>query len=339
MPEAKTKWTPDPEQRELLQSLKAEQDKFPSAAKFVAAHLPFGEAKWSRIISVLEPANKESYFDMVEEPDGVIEQLTLILRELRTEQVREKVDIIKLPCLRAVVQSIRECKGVTSPERITKYIAQPGGGKSMICQYLRTELSATVVEVRPSWKTSSFITWKDICKALKVRIGSENDPSVIEDTVVEYACKRSIILAMDEGEYFGACSLDILKRLLNRTPMRLFIAAIGQAHDKWNYYFPMQAEQISRRTHATIELLNISPKDAGLFFPQGQFKDEDEALGLIASDAFTFGAFSLIRRVGAELKGLERVGNDEVAKAIASARKQMLRGGMMPQVTNFRRAN
>src|SRR4051812_9928298 len=98
MPEekkAKVKWTPNAEQRELLESLKAEQDKYPSAAEFVRKNVAtFGEAKWSRIMAVLDgdKPDRLSYFDMVEDPLVVIDQLEGIERELRSEQVREKVD-------------------------------------------------------------------------------------------------------------------------------------------------------------------------------------------------------------------------------------------------------
>jgi len=130
---------------------------------------------------------------------------------------------------------------------------------------------------------------------------------------------------MDEGEFFGREALNGLKLMLNKTRLVPVICAIPEAHDRWNRYYPMEADQISRRTYSAVQLSLISQKDCATFFTEKSFEDFDAETNHIALKASEFGHYSLISRVARKLSGTMRATRVDVDKAIKAARTTMRR--------------
>jgi hypothetical protein len=326
-------WKPSPSDRAVIEALILEEKKSASAAEFSRDFLPFGDAKWSKIKNAIDPEAKDSYFDKVssamqEELLGELRSLTdsIPLERARAERMNDQ-EIIPLSQFRAVAVAVSECRNKKTPERLVKYLAPTGGGKSMLCNYLVKKEKAQVVEARDVWKRSYFTVLKDLCKALRISVTTDNSPSMLEDALIKELSSKRYLLVIDEAEFFGASAINGLKLLLNNTRLVLVTCSIPEAHDKWNRYFPMEAGQLSRRTHAIVELSVINPKDAALFFPDDQFKDPETALKFIAEEASRFGHFSLLKRVARRLEGDSRANADAVKKAVESAQRQMIRGG------------
>lgn len=324
-------WKLNAADREVLELLIVEEKKEESATAFAKIFLPFGPEKWSKIKNVLD--GKPSYFDVVTDPESVMAELRETLDDVPVKRANvERLNsdgIVDIAKFRAVNVAITECLNKKSPERLIKYLAPSGGGKTQLCTWLmrKPKVKARVVEAREAWKRSYYIFLSDVAKALGVRLKGENVPSRMEDLIIKFCSQQNIVLVIDEGEFFGASALNGIKLLLNKTRLVIVICAIAEAHDKWNRYFAMESDQIARRTHAIVELTSLDPKDAAMFFPANQFKDPDKATGYIATEASKFGHYSLIARTAQNLRGVERVGKDEVEKAVESARRQMKRDG------------
>ena len=147
---------------------------------------------------------------------------------------------------------------------------------------------------------------------------------MIETRIIESLKGKNPILVIDEAEFFGAMALNGLKYLLNKTRLTIVICAIPEAHDRWNRYFETEALQITRRTHAVVELSVINPKDAALFFPKGTFTDAEKALAYLSGFASNFGHYSFLARLAKHLDGDSGVGKDTLEKACNAVRRQMV---------------
>lgn len=325
-------WTPTADQRNVIEEFAGMVEKEKSQAEFCRLYLPYGENKLGQILRVLDsgdPDYKGSYFDRVADPAAVVDEIRDDIKRITDAEYREAAGedarILPITALKAVLKAVKECRGKSGPERLVKFISPSGGGKSIVCRRLEKEYGARVVEARDGWQTSYYTFLTDICRALRVRINSETSPSVIETTLIESVKNKSLVLVIDEGEFFGRRSLNGLKLLLNKTRLAVVICAIPRAHDKWNQYYPDEALQISRRTHAIIEQAAIKPDDAGLFFPANQFKDREKALAYAAGEASAFGHFSYLNRLAAQLAEDPAASADTVKKSCDIVRRQMLR--------------
>jgi hypothetical protein len=323
------KWTPSDNDRHVLEALKAEQDKEASATEFVRFYLPFGPAKWSKILNAIDPESKTSYFDEIKSPEAELARLRVTLDGIPLARARrERVElkgVMELKQFRAIGVAVEEAKAEPGPERLIKYLAPTGGGKTMLCNYLSKRFDARIVEVRESWRRSYFTVLEDISSAIGCRIGAMNRPASLEDKLVEACSASAIVLAMDEAEFFGHSALNGIKLLLNKTRLVPVICAIEEAHAKWNGYFPLESAQLDRRTHAVVRLKELDPDDVKLFFTASAFKDQDKAIALITEKASRFGHYSLIKRVAIHLHTLHNVGMGSVEKAINSALEEMNR--------------
>lgn len=322
------KWKPNEEQAEVIRALLAEQDKEKSASDFARKFLPFSGEKWSKIAAVLDDSRPASYFDAVQDREAVFNDLELALRELRIDRARPESAGVRhtLTHFRAVAQAVRECRAGTGRNRLIKYLAPTGGGKTELCRYLAGEFGAAMVETREAWRRSYFTVLEDLCRALKVRLNGESRPAAIEARLIESLSDKKRLLCLDEAEFFGASALNGIKLLINNTRVTIVLCAIPAAHDRWNRHFPVEADQIATRTHGIYELGAVDVKDAALFFGKDQFAEPAASLKLIAEEASRFGHYSLLQRVAEILDGDKHADGPTVAKALSRARRQMQRG-------------
>jgi hypothetical protein len=337
------RWTPNDQQRAVLEELNRRAQATGNVSQFCKDFATFSAAKFSKIMNVLETKeDTKSYFDEIKNPDGLMEDLTEWLSKLdrimlEKEQSKDN-PIYHLSSFRAVLVSVRQCKNKPTPERITKYLAPTGASKTCLRLFLQQELANELafshVECRQSWKPMSRdnrtranrTALMDISKAVGLRITDEllrKGVSGIEDALVANLTATKRVLFFDEGEFFSTYVLNLLKTLLNKTRLVAVIACTPRAHAKWNTYYADEADQIARRTHAVVKVLDVPADDAAMFFPEGQFNNTDKALELIVKAASYFGHYSLIARIAELLKKTKAAEKKEVEKSIEDARVQM----------------
>jgi hypothetical protein len=345
-----TKWKPNDAQRAVLEQLQVEAAKETSAAEFCREFMPFKGDRFSKLMAALDtdPARR-SYFDEIKNPDGLMDELAESLDKipaLRLERERARAQHLhKLSVFRAVAVAVRECASKTNPERIIKYVAPTGGGKTTLRKFLmdefRREFSPAFVESREAWRPatrdlrqrSKLVVLRDVFTALGIRqldSFSRNDIAGIEDRIISHCIATRRLLFIDEGEFFSAYALNFIKLLLNKSRVIIVIACTPRAHAKWNTYYSDEADQISRRTHAVVfdagdvvSVDRIDPADAKLFFPAHQFADSAKALEHIAAEASLFGHFSTVERIAEILKRSAQSDKADVDAAVTKALKQM----------------
>jgi hypothetical protein len=317
--------------RRTLEQLKAEQALEISAADFVRNYLPFSAGKWSKILDAIDPAAPDSYLDSIK-PDTArallddLKEILISIPRLRAQAERlSSTTMLDLTQFRAVKTAVDEATTKRNPERLVKYLAPTGGGKTNLCSYLRAKCQAKVVESREAWKRSYFTVLHDLASALGCRLNDESRPSAIEDMLIDFLANQRTVLVIDEAEFFGPAGINGLKLLLNKTRLVVVLCAIAAQHDKWNRYYPEESAQLDRRTHAVVRLSVISPEDTKKFFPPKQFENEDSSLARISEEATRFGAYSLVARVAHILGKTEKADSKEVENAIKRALRAMNR--------------
>ncbi|MDE2098206.1 MAG: AAA family ATPase [Patescibacteria group bacterium] len=318
-----------------MEGLRAECEKEKTIEAFARQFLPFGSSQFSQIMAALDDNRDSCYFDNIADRNGKMDELAELLTRIQLLRASSSIadpdtKLVALDQFRAIDRAVQEAKPARGPERLIKYLAPTGGGKTYLAKYLLAQKNnLRVVESRDAWRRSYYTFLSDICRACKVTLAGENRPSAIEDLLIPALCAKedyqSIVLCIDEGEFFGREALNGLKLLLNKTRVVPVICAIPEAHEKWNRYFPMEADQIARRTRGVFELSVISVNDCAKFFPEKQFKDAKVSISYIAEKASMFGAYSLIRRVFRNLSAVTHAAQDDVEKAVTTALIEMRR--------------
>jgi hypothetical protein len=347
MSNKKNEWSPNETQRATLLALQKESGA--NQAEFCAE---FGSScigtpsKLSQILDALE-AGKTSYFNKIEDPEALMRELAEFMDELPELQQRrmmsEDVKILPLSHFAATAIAARECRDKKSPERAIQYIAPTGGSKSFLFQHLakklKNDFSMGFVNCRDSWKPATrdlrqrakLTVLKDICAGLKIRLGEplnqfRYDMSTdIEDALVDQLRRKSTLVFIEEGRFLSTYPLNLFIDLLNRTKMVLVLTCTPLANVAWHRYYPDEANQIDRRTHAVVRVSVISPADAGLFFGEDQFADRASALKLIADSASNFGHYSLVARLQKFLQRDTAATQDRVESAITKVSRELNR--------------
>ena len=251
---------------------------------------------------------------------------------------RAEVKLQPTSKFRAVVAAVRSCRRKHSPERLIKVIGPTGAGKTTLRDYLVETLSDTMevcaVESRDTWRPATrdlrarckLVVLLDLFAAFGIepeagaRIG---DVPELEDELMAHLLEQQRVLFVDEAEFFSAYALNLFKLLLNQTRIILVVACTPRAHAKWQQWYPDEADQIARRTDATVSLEVITPEDLGLFFAETVFSTRPSALEFIAREASRFGHVSLVARIHKALGAAVNVTDKQAEGFVEKALREM----------------
>lgn len=308
----------DAEQQQVIDELATLQTELGlSDKKFAKDYLQYSDNSWYRI-------KKNQY--QVKDIDNVIISLRSSLKTARktlaaAAKFRAR-SFLQLDDFKAVIKAVIDCKAkpLEDPDRIVFYLAPTGGGKSALCAQLVITFGACVIEAREAWKKSYFTALKDICEGVGIDTSEMYTPTEMETALFKQLDKKWHLLAIDEGEYFGAEALNLLKRIVNMTKTTILITCIGAKFDKWNAWYAHEARQIRRRTHVIIRFDGIEPTEA-IRFLRCKVVGQDDARNvgeLLANAANDFGAYDLLTRISQDL-GEESQTISDVSKAISRA--------------------
>ena len=300
------------DEREIIEALKRhEQELGLSQEQFAQRHLSYSATTWSRL-------KDGSYFEKIDGADKLFEALAADLRQIETSRLAEQRygarEFFEHTDARLVLRAVGECraKPLSDSNRLIVYLAPTGGGKSALCGRLRRE-GARIVEARESWQRSYFSCLRDIAAAISVPVRDEYSPDRLEESILRRLNSKRHVLVVDEGEFFGARTLNLLKLILNKSTAAVVLCAIPEPYDKWNRKDWHEAQQLRRRTHALVRLEPCTSATAKLFLKG--ISTEEGALTAAAAFARTFGGFNTLQELRDELEGQERVSREELVKA------------------------
>lgn len=319
-------FTPTAEQADTLAALIDWQGKLEkNDGIFCRDHLSYSATVWYRIKS-------GDYWNMVANRDPIFATLDKDLRRLEREQSiaarHAGAEWFPFADFKAVQSAVDEAraKPISDPDRLIVFLADTGGGKTRLCGRLAQDGGAVIIEAREAWKTSYFNCLKDFATALGVDTRNNPTKGEMEEAILRELNKKRAILAVDEGEFFAAQSLNLIKLVLNKTPTVIVICAMPEAYARWNRANWHEARQIRRRTHALVVQEVIHPDEAARFLRKGPASAVAAAAGPhLAAAANQFGRFDLCKRVATSLRaGHPTADLEDVKKAIT--REQTLLG-------------
>ncbi|HSI11743.1 MAG TPA: ATP-binding protein [Chthoniobacter sp.] len=271
------------------------------------------ETNWSKIRRGVYKGNPET-------AEGACAAMLRSIRERRavTSKVRAGTKFIDFTPARTVkgrINLLMEEEGYNQ-NRLVMYLADSGRGKSALAREIVALHGGCIVEARESWRGSYFNALLDVCSALGVTgTDIERSPRRAEKALVAHLGDRRIILAIDEAEYFGPNSLNLLKFLLNQTKVIVLVLAIPELWDRVQTKSYVEARQIMRRTDHVERLDRIHPDEAERFLVESGVKlngSAAEAGKKMAVHANKFGGFDLLKRVAVRLADEEEHTDDEV---------------------------
>lgn len=327
-PDLTTLYTPG--QLDVLRELGAIQEQLGlSDAQFVQRHLTVSASSWHRLKAGTYKAD----------PASALLKLETNLRQLRIESAqRAKLTgnrpFYPLAQQQAVIDAVTTCKlkPADDPNRFIAYLAETGGGKTALARQLKIMHDGILVEGRESWRKSYYAALIDIAS----EAGVAQDDMGRGERGAENALLRRFrgnkrVLILDEGEYFGPRTINLVKLLLNQTPTVVVVMAIPSLFNKWQKAAWEEAKQINRRAEAMIDLGKITPDEVAIFV-KARCKVAGNGQGIfgaIAKTANEFGGFDMVTRVVDELAKLEgeAVGVEETTHAIHCVKRLLNRNG------------
>lgn len=302
--------------RELISELQRHQRELGMAGdEFARRHLSYSGTVWGRIVS-------GEYWTMVRDAERVISTLRSDLRSLEAARLLEARygadEFIKHEDAALLLEAVKQAraKPLSDSRRLILYIAPTGGGKSFCAGRLRFEFSARIVEARESWMDRDRgyrAALRDIARAGGVNPDNFNLPQAIEDELVRRLNSRRQVIVIDEGEFFTARTLNLVKLILNKTTAVVVICCLPSAFDRWSTRNWDEAAQLRRRTHALIRTAPCDVRTAKLFLRS--VGPDESALKAAAAYARDFGAFSTLAELRAELSGESGCDRAAIVKA------------------------
>lgn len=302
--------------RHILDHLKSYQERLgKSDAKFAGDHLSYSGTVWARIVS-------GEYWSMVKSGRAVMVSLARDLDRLdRLCSFKERFSnraFIHHTAAEAVFAAVDDClqKPLADPARAIFYLAPTRGGKTWICSELVTRYNAYFVQARERWTRSYFTCLRDIaisldCFSRKNHLTTADMERRLEDRLNSKRC----VLAIDEGEFFAAESLNLIKYLLNSTTVVLLVCCIPEAYDRWQRRFAHEASQILARSEAVIRLEPITAKLAKKFLSHCKLEEPDACAQIAATFANVFGHFTMLQDIASRFKDGQAVAPSDIREA------------------------
>ena len=308
-------------QLDVLRQLCALRDELGiSDGEFVRKHLTLSSTTWSRINTGTYGADAASAFVKLE----------LNLRQLRVERAQASRTTGGAAWYRIVPQqsvidavSQAKLKPASDPDRAVFFLAPTGGGKTATARQLKVMHDGILVEARESWRDSYYAALCDVGQAAGIsedELGTSKHSA--EQAVLRKLRANRRVLIIDEGEYFGARTINLLKLLLNQTETVIVVMTIPVLFTRWQARSWEESKQLNRRAHAVIVAGPVLPDDVALFLKGSNLFASAAVCGVIAKAANEFGSYDTVREI------IDEFGDDTCEVTQARAEKA---------VSNFKR--
>jgi DNA transposition AAA+ family ATPase len=317
-----------PGQRDVLKQLRELQTQLSmSDAAFVREHLTLSSTTWSRLNSGTYSANAASAFVTL---DGDLRQLRV---KLATDhKITGNRPFYEFSQQQAVISAVTSCKlkPEDDPVRLVVFLSESGGGKTRLARELTVMHNGLMIEGRESWRKSYYAALCDIGAIAGVSADDlkRGEHSAEVGLIKKLKANRRVLI-IDEGEYFGPRTINLVKLILNQTPTVVVLLAIPELFARWQRAAWEEAKQLNRRAEAIITDSKVTPDDVQLFFAGRVTLHEAGAVcAMIAKAANEFGRYGMVERIVDQLvaEEHERVGTEQAQHAVRCAKRLLNRG-------------
>lgn len=272
--------------------------------KFAQKHLTVSASTWFRLKSGTYQADATASFTKLEGNLRVYREEQAQAGKLTGRRVYHELTPHK-QVFNAVTTA--KLKDPQDANRLVVFLAPTGGGKTTLARQLKIQHDGVLVEARESWRKSYYGALCDIALAAGV---AESEMGGGERAMEQALLKRlrtnRRVLIIDEGEYFGPRTINLLKLILNQTETVIVLMAIPSLYEWWQKKSWEQAKQLNRRGCAIVGADLVHPTDVDLFLSGAGFtvreSERTDIRAQIAKAANEFGRYDLVDRVICELR-------------------------------------
>lgn len=149
--------------------------------------------------------------------------------------------------------------------RIVIVLADTGGGKTTIAKSIERDFSSrtSMVEATETWRNSYLAGIQDISRSCGIP-EPKNNTRVAQDDLITELKKNPRIIIIDEGNYFGAACLNLVKTIVNQTPSIVVILAMPKLWKTITFARNEEARQLRNRAAAILEFNKVKLADVRL---------------------------------------------------------------------------
>lgn len=327
-PDLAERYTPG--QLDVLTQLGAEQERLKlSDSAFVQKHLTISATTWSRLRSGNYAADATAAFIRLE---GNLRQLRI--ERAKVAKLTGGREFIGLPPHEQVRNAVTlaKLKPADDQDRLVVFLAETGGGKTALARDLKVAHDGILVEARESWRDSYYAAVCAIGAAAGVAESDlDHGTGAAETALLRKLRANRRVLIIDEGEYFGPRTANLLKLLLNQTETVIVLMAIPVLFRRWQEKAWVESVQLNRRSTAVVVADAVTPGDVRKF-AAGRVKlaeaEAKAACVAVAEAANAFGRYDTVLRVLEELaaeEAGETVGVEQVRQAVRRVQRLLNR--------------
>lgn len=313
-----------PEEQEIIDGLKAAQEQLnASDVKFAKDYLKtYTEGTWNRLRRGQYEAKDRSKI-FAEMRSSLASIRRRIARQLKATQGSKYYELDQFA---AMFRAVSDCMEKKGENRLIFYVAPTGGGKSRFVTELSLREEVTAVLANEPWFGSYFYASIDILQQLEVKGNFQSGGDARKAMIETMKSQRARVLTIDEGNYFGPRSINLIKDILNQTEWVVWIGCTKEFWDKMQRHYA-EWRQLQRRIHSVFFYSPLTSKQIiGFLQDAGLNGDAGKASIALADAANKFGAFDFIQRVIERLSEQERSDHptlEDVTAAIAGVRKHL----------------
>jgi len=216
--------------------------------------------------------------------------------------------------------------------RLVTILGDSGSGKTFTARAIAEEFPGACASVQASepWRSSYMAALQSIADAA----GLGKLPAsarVAESQLITYLCKSPRIIAIDEGNYFGPATLNLVKLILNLTKSTVVVLALPELWERMVRSHRAEYQQLRNRTAAKLLLNTVDNAGVRMLMndalnSQWSTMDATEiaaATGKIVREGNTFGLWNTVSSIAGEIRseaGDSPLDPKIIDKAIANVR-------------------
>lgn len=240
-------------------------------------------------------------------------------------------EILPLLHIRLGIAAVRQAFGQVR-NRLVIILAETGGGKTTIAQAIAEEYPGACATAQASepWRSSYMAALQSIADGCGI---GALPPSTrkAESALISYLKQNPRLIVIDEGNYFGPATLNLVKLILNLTQSTVAILALPVFWDGLVRTARQEAQQLRNRTAAILRLTEVDHEgvylamldtlgDPWVAIDKAESK---AAIARIVREAKSFGLWNTVFSIADELR-IESAGDSIstplIEKAISNVR-------------------
>jgi hypothetical protein len=265
-----------------------------SDAQF-AKHLPIHATNWKRV--------KDGDYGAADHSrvlDKLSAALDDMLDEIAITSGTQESNILPLSHITRTRRALNIAFG-EDRNRLVICLTDTGGGKTSIAKSIQRDFPTrtATVEASEPWRNSYLAGIHAIGEKIGISDDLRNNARRDEKTLIDELSANPRIITIDEGNYFGHATLNLVKLILNNSRSIVVILAMPVF---WNYITRSsfhEARQLRNRAAGILRFDTLNPSDVKIVLESqvpgwSTLQEPDRAIRLVCDAGNQFGLWNTV---------------------------------------------